>query len=194
MNRSFQAKKSGRVEGWHSRGREVGCAGSWKHEKLVLLLPVQFFLPENKNMAGDVHAPGSVRPEGQAVFLGHKHFHAKRLLELPQLEAKIVFVLSAPKFPGWKNSRGEHWALGEQIEVFWAIQLPLLQRTQIVCAWLHSASQLELLGPFAFSDQCHSGGGGRILHQNFKGHTAAFINKIMLWKKESAEANVCLVA
>lgn len=104
MNRNFQAEKS-RLEGRHSRCREMGCAKTWKYEKLELLL--HHLVPssqEKKNMAGDVHAPGSVRPAGQAVFLGHRHFKANRLPELSQTEEEIKSICAlcpkAPRLPG----------------------------------------------------------------------------------------------
>lgn len=46
------------------------------------------FLPQNKEMAGDMHALASVRLAGQAVFLDYRHFKGKRLLHLSQIEGE----------------------------------------------------------------------------------------------------------
>lgn len=55
-------------------------------------------------MAGAVHVPGSMRPAGQAVFLGREHFKANRLLKLPQTEEERKGICAlcpkAPRLPG----------------------------------------------------------------------------------------------
>lgn len=56
-------------------------------KSLSCFFTVGFLLPENKEMPSD--RPGRMRPAGPAVFLGHGHFKANRLLKLPQIEDVI---------------------------------------------------------------------------------------------------------
>lgn len=100
MNRRFQAERSGRARGKAFQVQGNGVSKDMKVWKARAASSFSSFCLRKKNRAGDVRAPGSVRPAGQAAFLGHEHFKANRLLELPQTEKEIKSIWAlCPKVP-----------------------------------------------------------------------------------------------
>lgn len=82
--------KQRRVVGFRDGIPGAGEQGMQRHEgmkSLSCFFTAGFLLPENKEMPSD--RPGRMRPAGPAVFLGHGHFKANRLLKLPQTEDVI---------------------------------------------------------------------------------------------------------